>query len=180
MQKAIIRGNCRNCARHYTAVVDDGIEIFKTENNKWAKLCSGCSKVQEYTRKDHAKQSFLNDWQCKNCVQKSKRYSENRPIGDFARIFNKFKKSSQNRGIEWNLSIEDIQEKFNGLCSLTGWNISVKYNNCNASIDRIDSKLGYTINNIQWVHKDVNMCKGHYSQDFFIKMCSSIHDNFKK
>ena len=37
-----------------------------------------------------------------------------------------------------------------------------------ASIDRIDSTKGYTLRNIQLVHKDINMMKQQYTNQYFI------------
>jgi hypothetical protein len=48
-----------------------------------------------------------------------------------------------------------------------------------ASLDRIDSKLGYNINNIQWVHKDVNTIKWDLSHDKFIEICQIITERVK-
>lgn len=52
----------------------------------------------------------------------------------------------------------------------------------NASIDRIDSNLGYVRNNIQWVLKDINKMKNDFDQSHFIELCSKVsklHDNFE-
>lgn len=46
-----------------------------------------------------------------------------------------------------------------------------------ASLDRIDSSKGYVEGNVQWVHKDVNMMKGIFDQDYFIQMCGRITQN---
>ena len=46
-----------------------------------------------------------------------------------------------------------------------------------ASLDRIDNDGNYTIDNIQWVHKDVNFMKRTYNQEYFIDMCSKIAAN---
>lgn len=82
------------------------------------------------------------------------------------------------RGIYFNLTINelgDLFEKQNGKCALTGWNLILSKNNTNtASIDRIDSTKGYIIDNIQWVHKDVNKAKNTLSQDKFIEMCQAV------
>jgi hypothetical protein len=45
-----------------------------------------------------------------------------------------------------------------------------------ASIDRIDSKIGYVVGNIQWVHKDINIMKHDYDQDYFIGLCIKISE----
>ena len=43
-----------------------------------------------------------------------------------------------------------------------------------ASLDRIDSLLGYTIDNVQWVHKDINRIKFDMSQCRFVELCCLI------
>ncbi len=48
-----------------------------------------------------------------------------------------------------------------------------------ASLDRIDSSRGYTLDNIQWVHKDLNKMKTNYPNDYFIKMCKYVANNNK-
>lgn len=74
----------------------------------------------------------------------------------------------------WNLFI-----KQNRKCSLSG--LSIKFDEKNihntASLDRIDSSLGYTISNVQWVHKDINFMKRMYSQEYFIEMCKKVAEN---
>ena len=45
-----------------------------------------------------------------------------------------------------------------------------------ASLDRIDSSKGYTIDNIQWVHKDVNYMKGKMSDEELISICTKVHN----
>lgn len=48
-----------------------------------------------------------------------------------------------------------------------------------ASLDRIDSSKGYTIDNVQWVHKTVNYMKMDLVQKEFISICkriSNTHD----
>jgi len=51
----------------------------------------------------------------------------------------------------WNLFIE--QE---GYCSITGLPIYLTGKNFTASLDRINNSLGYTKENIHWIHKDIN------------------------
>jgi hypothetical protein len=65
-------------------------------------------------------------------------------------------------------------EKYDGYCALSGWEISMDWERPTASLDRINSSLGYTKDNIQWVHSMVNMTKNKYDQELFIKMCSDV------
>jgi hypothetical protein len=43
-----------------------------------------------------------------------------------------------------------------------------------ASLDRIDSSRGYTADNIQWVHKHVNLMKRSFNEEYFINTCKQI------
>lgn len=45
-----------------------------------------------------------------------------------------------------------------------------------ASLDRIDSQLGYIPGNIQWIHKTINSMKMHLNQDYFLQTCKEISD----
>lgn len=162
------RGVCRNCKRDYISI--NNVDAIYKYGGRWCKNCSGCGCVQSYTRKDHAKQSYVSDWQRKKCVASVKKFDENRPVGDKMRTYNKFLKSAKSRGLEWNLSIDEMYEMYNGYCNMTGWPISINYSKATASLDRIDSSKGYIVGNIQWVHTMVNMCKNKYSNDLFIEM----------
>jgi hypothetical protein len=176
--KMLERENCRHCKKDYRSV-DSDVNIYKRFDGKWCSKCSGCNAEQAYTRKDHAKQSELADWQCKKCISKAKGFSENMPVGNVARLYNKFRKSANKRQIYWGISIKDFEGCYTGKCVLTGWEISMTYDNCTASLDRIDSSKGYEIDNIQWVHTMVNMCKNKYSQDKFVEMCKAVANKVK-
>lgn len=81
---------------------------------------------------------------------------------------------AQIRNLECSLTIVELQdqwEKQKGICALSGLPIAIKQD---ASIDRIDSKRGYILGNVQWVHKDVNLMKNHFDQTYFIEMCRRI------
>jgi len=172
------RQSCRSCKKDYRHV-EGNVPVYKNGEGKWCSKCSGCGIEQAYTRKDHAKQSELSDWQCKKCVAKFKGFSENLPVGNERRLYNKFRKSANKRNIEWNLDLKSFLEGFSGKCALSNWDISMDYFNCTASLDRIDSFKGYEVENIQWVHTMVNMCKNKYSQEKFVAMCKAVSENAK-
>lgn len=73
----------------------------------------------------------------------------------------------------WNLFI--LQDR---KCALSG--IILKFpNGCKdksftASLDRIDSSKGYENGNVQWVHKDINIMKNKFENQYFINMCKRI------
>lgn len=66
-------------------------------------------------------------------------------------------------------------------CALTGLELrfpkkstSSEYKSATASLDRIDSTIGYVKGNVQWVHKDINIMKNTYSNNYFINMCKLV------
>jgi hypothetical protein len=103
--------------------------------------------------------------------------------------FGAYKTNAKRRNHQIDMTLEDVEnlyEKQNGKCSLSG--IPVVFNttitngggkviNGNASIDRRDNSKGYTKDNIQIVDKDVNMAKQRLSQQDFIDMCCRIADH---
>lgn len=81
---------------------------------------------------------------------------------------------SMRRNIEFKIDQEyvfNIFIKQNKKCALSGIDLIL---NKNASIDRIDSKIGYIEGNIQWVHKDINRMKSDFLQEYFIDICKKI------
>jgi len=85
--------------------------------------------------------------------------------------------------IEYDLSVEFIDslyESQNKKCPLSGLPISFESvstrtkEECSASLDRIDSSKGYTEDNVQLVHKIINIMKQDLSQVDFIKMCIDV------
>lgn len=63
-------------------------------------------------------------------------------------------------------------------CALTGLEIWLPKprtkSRGTASLDRIDSGVGYVPGNVQWVHKDVNRMKNAYPQQWFIEICRMV------
>jgi hypothetical protein len=89
------------------------------------------------------------------------------------------RKGAEIRGIDFKLSIGDLQElweRTDGRCSVSGIRIELggKRKGLTASLDRIDSRKGYELGNIQFVHKDVNLMKNKFNQQYFIMVCSLI------
>jgi hypothetical protein len=83
---------------------------------------------------------------------------------------------ARNSDIDFNMEfLWDLYIKQNRKCKLSGIEIHFnKKNGITASLDRIDSSKGYTKDNIQWVHKDINRMKTDFPQDYFLDLCSSV------
>lgn len=85
------------------------------------------------------------------------------------------------RKLPIDITIEQIWDLFlkqDRCCALTGlllkFGETSKDRSITASLDRIDSNKGYTIDNVQWVHKVINMMKNNLSCDDFINYCSLV------
>lgn len=89
----------------------------------------------------------------------------------------KTKLSAIRRGLEFSLAIEDMAdllEKQEFKCALSGLEIGFTHKNWTASIDRIDSSGGYVLENVQWVHKEVNHMKMELPQTRFVELCKCV------
>jgi len=90
--------------------------------------------------------------------------------------FTTIKSGATLRKLLFKITIEDIWKLFlkqNRKCAFSG-RILYFGDNQTASLDRIDSSKGYTLDNIQWVHTDINIMKNNYSDEYFIEICKEI------
>jgi hypothetical protein len=82
---------------------------------------------------------------------------------------------------ELTLTIQEAWDLFlkqDRKCALSGIELQFpkrsKDKSWTASLDRIDSSKGYVLGNVQWVHKDVNIMKNKFDNQYFISMCTKI------
>ena len=92
--------------------------------------------------------------------------------------YNRIKAKAAKRNIIFKVNIEYLDEIFkrqNGCCAFTGdklcFETGEKISKTTASLDRINSSIGYVEGNLQWVHKDVNMLKGRMKDDSLFRFC---------
>lgn len=195
-QKRLNTSLCSICSRdsqreiYPQELIDQVINLYNSGLSTW-KIAKQIGSYQMKIRRILSRSNIKlreNDF-----VNKGK-YRENNPAwkghgsiggGFFAQI----KNSANHRGIEFNISINLINELYkvqNGKCALSGLNITLPKSdehqstgNYTASLDRIDSLKGYTKDNIQWVHKWVNKMKQNLQEDEFLYLCNCIVDNNK-
>jgi hypothetical protein len=95
---------------------------------------------------------------------------------------------TKNRGKEVNIDLDDlleIWESQNGICPYTGIKLlhpkdsKDKQIYFKASLDRIDSSLGYVKGNIQFISAAANFAKGSMSHEDMIEFCKLISYNWK-
>ena len=98
--------------------------------------------------------------------------------------YSQIRRNAIKRDINFDITMEEMWELFkfqSGFCALSGIKIELSRNSKKkkptASIDRIDSSIGYTKENIQWLHKDVNIMKNVFEQKKFINLCERVTNN---
>jgi len=87
---------------------------------------------------------------------------------------------AKKREIEYNLEISYVSDLYNnqkGLCYYT--KKPIKFSDKTASLERIDSSLGYIKDNVVWVHKNLNMMKRELPFDDFLEICRLVVKNFE-
>jgi hypothetical protein len=164
----------RNRTKPFLNQKIDSITVISRNNGKYKFLCDcGNSFVSRY--------SHITQLKIKECCEcRKKKYYEYYGIIPKS-YWNTVISGSQSRGIEFNLTPIEASNIFNGKCSLSGVDIFFLDINKNileqtASLDRIDSNLGYNKDNIQWLHKDVNRLKNKYSQEDFLRFVKRIYE----
>ncbi len=99
-------------------------------------------------------------------------------------FWGKVKKDATSRNLDFLISIQYAYEKLMNQkhkCALSGLELKLpisskeyKSYSCNASLDRINSKLGYIEDNIQWVDKRINVMKMDLPEEEFIQLCKLV------
>lgn len=153
----------------------------------WKIICIHCNVEKTLSR-----HKIINSCQkgCRKCI-KDRFSGIDSPLWkdtDIKKVtgiyYQKTKHQAEKRKIPFQITRKEMDAKFieqNGKCIYTGYDLFFgdNYQNGNASIDRINSKEGYISNNIQWVHKDINIMKWDFSHDQFINICKLITENTK-
>lgn len=156
----------------------------KNDNKRWlGEFLCDCGNSR-YLRFDCVLRQVYKSCGCKGSSTDYK--NRRKLIGDnypFHVLITLFRKNSKKRKIPFELEIDDLKsqyEKQKGKCCYTQKSIIMPanfleiYKDDIASIDRIDSSLGYVSNNIQLVTKVVNMAKQTLSHNDFVLLCHTV------
>ena len=145
----------------------------------WSTVCPICYKPCKFTR------HMLKRYKSCGCLQ-GKRLAKDckcwKGIGDMSKsYYNTVVKNAKQRGLVFKLTMQQIWDlyiKQDKKCALTGEIIifpsKFSAHDGTASLDRRDSSKGYTLDNVQWVHKVVNFMKQQFSEKEFIEWCNKI------
>jgi hypothetical protein len=148
-----------------------------------------CGRIFEFRTTQITGQNF-----CKGCINE---YFENnrgfnhkswKGCGELSSdLFTTIKINARDRNLEFTIDIEYLWNLFlqqDRKCALSNLPIHLnekcdekKYKT--ATLDRIDSNNGYIINNVQWLHRDINKMKSNFPEEYLIKMCELVYMNNK-
>jgi hypothetical protein len=156
----------------------------------FSKICSECGSEIIFVNKYNLERSIRDNSLCKSCVcivrnKATVRTGVNNsqwkgykgiPYAWFSRYFERQGSKKKRTGTITIAQVYELWIQQGKKCKLSGVDIGFyddnKTHTC--SIDRIDSLLEYTLENIQLVHKDVNLMKNRFNNEYFIAMCKNI------
>ena len=156
------------------------------ENHEPGKVLVRCDCGNEYiTSKNAVKRGNIK--QCLNCWRYGNRYSRRRGISEMSGYsWGNILRNAKIRNIEVTITKDEAYELFikqNKKCALTGLPLNFdnyKRSNQTASLDRIDSTKGYTLTNVQWIHKDLNRLKNKYTIEELMYWLELIKNHYSK
>jgi len=157
--------------------------VYKNKEKRWCRPCPSCNVEVSHLRRNYCIGAHTQLQTCIRCSNIS-----NHPSGMVGCVrvswYNSFEKSALTRGYGWCLTpefVDTLHQQQRGLCiysglkigwSLSGWDHT-------ASIDRINNDLGYTEENVQLVHKEINMLRGSLESEKFVELCKLVADKAK-
>jgi hypothetical protein len=101
-----------------------------------------------------------------------------------ARLWSNIINNAKLRGLEVNITPDDIYQQYlkqDKKCALSGkaMVLCTDVRLSTVSVDRIDSKVGYCLGNIQLVLKQYNQAKMDLTDKEFYNLCKSVYFNLK-
>lgn len=200
INKSIFSKSCRSCSQIKRRNTDgkrvynvgDVIMNLEILNIHSGKSVSYTVKCIECNNTYHTGHSILNRkskgiglGKCHNCYtpdMKSKKKHLMLTKNISFTHYNKIQRQVELRGIEFDVSPEYLEKMYTGVCHFSGIEINIGTYSVlnggkdlgNASLDRLDSTIGYVENNVVWVYKPVNIMKHIMSSDEFLDLCEKI------
>lgn len=148
---------------------------------KWECICD-CGKTKIIVGRS------LKNGSSKSCGCLRDAINSNKKWKGFEEIsgtyFGSLEQGAKKRNIKFSITIDYVWSIFlkqNRKCALSGIDIHFAKNikkdgRGTASLDRINSTLGYVENNVQWVHKDLNYMKQELCENYFFDLCKKVYE----
>lgn len=154
---------------------------LKLRKGKWLLcLCEACGKEHRISKSNFPK---VKSCGCRK-YHSSVRHGQWSGCGEISKtLYSTMRGTAEHRGLTWSVTIDFLWELFlrqDKKCAISG--VSITLPNASrglrtASLDRIDSRLGYEPNNVQWVHSAINIMKWSLPTDEFIQWCRLVASN---
>jgi len=96
--------------------------------------------------------------------------------------YSKQRAGARDRKLAWDLTEDDVHKliKETKVCSISGRQVVLEINHPDgSSIDRIDNKRGYHLDNVHVVSQLVNKARGEMTIDEFVIMCKQVAEYHK-
>lgn len=152
------------------------VQHSNIRDRAWLCRCKcGFEKIQ-------ATSCVVRSTRCRDCKNKA----QWKGIEDLSQNYwNHLILGAKTRNLEFNITIEfgwDLFLKQGKRCALSGVSLvfakfytpeQAKHHQT-ASLDRILQSRGYVVDNVQWVHKEINWIKGEASDGVFIDWCEKV------
>lgn len=129
---------------------------------------------------DLSKKTGYSTW-CKSCHRSQKKEAYHTWPGFIMRRIQLYRFRAKQLQVPFDLTIDFLKELWSlqsGCCAISGIPFEPggfgKRHPFSPSLDRKDSDLGYTKENVQWVANIVNYGKNEWGEDAFLKMCSAV------
>lgn len=135
---------------------------------KYASWCSSCikTKMASYHKRTWGREKL--------------QYTAFKRTRDYRNYLSYLLSKARRRG-ECTINLNylcSIWEKQQGMCAITGWQMTMRLADgvvsTNASIDRINSSIGYKEGNIQLVCRCANVAKHDLTMEDFIMLCRAV------
>ncbi len=152
--------------------------IYRDGHTKVTCECK-CGNIATYHKsrlKSHSK--------CKDCLKESSSNSVSKQLFSFIKYY------AIKRNLSFTVTREhilDLYKQQSGKCYYSGVDIRFAKNRRDedhggrsASLDRVDSTIGYDEGNLKWVHKNINLMKWDIPENEFLRYIKKIVEFDKK
>lgn len=181
-------------ANHLKLNYISNINKLEISKNDLMKDYLGGKTPSDLAKKHNSSTQTINDFLLKNKIRGQNKHLRKPKLNNKSPSWKGYKeisrtyfgsiiKSAKERNIPFEITIEYIWDLFlsqNRKCALS--NVDIAFNTVGqkykrfqtASLDRINSKMGYIKGNVQWVHKTLNHMKMALDEDEFVKWCNLV------
>jgi len=157
-------------------------KVIDGHATKWCSRCTAWKPLTDFNASSKS-------WDClgglcRPCASETnkERYQKYEREDSLKAVFSLFKKSAHPRGLTFDLTFEVVQalwDRQSGRCYYSGLPLVTELNSPNkVSIDRLNSSLGYTEDNVVLCTSRVNLMKRDMTVDEFREIIRTLHGYF--